>query len=210
MTDVSPDAMSPDAVSPDAVSPDAVSPDAVSPDAVSPDAVSPDAVSVRRVVVQDAERLRSVRLAALAESPSAFASSYAGEAAQPPEFWRGRATGAPDRVDLFAVVGAAQEVVGLCGCWVSASEPRVAEVVSMWVDPVARGRGVARSLVEAAVAWADAAGADHVELWVSRGNGDAIAAYTTLGFEGIGVEHLDVAATDASPCRTELRMRLRR
>ena len=48
-------------------------------------------VTIRRVRADEAMALKAVRLAALADAPTAFGSTYAGEAQRPDEFWRDRA-----------------------------------------------------------------------------------------------------------------------
>src|ERR1700728_3099925 len=93
-------------------------------------------VVVRAVIPDDWETLRDVRLAALREAPSAFGSTYAREAAFTEEPWRGRIS---DRsVTYFAYLPENPEPAGLAGVFV---EDDVADVVSMWVRPAARGRG---------------------------------------------------------------------
>jgi hypothetical protein len=75
-------------------------------------------VVVRRVRTKEGLLLKSVRLSALADSPSAFGSSYAAEADQPDEHWTDRATlgAAGERsVTFFAMVG--ESVVGLVSAY---------------------------------------------------------------------------------------------
>jgi GNAT superfamily N-acetyltransferase len=49
------------------------------------------------------------------------------------------------------------------------------DLISMWVHPAHRGRGVAARLVRAVVAWAAADGAREVALWVADGTAAAAA-----------------------------------
>jgi hypothetical protein len=51
----------------------------------------PESVEVRRISPEDAVGWRALRLAALAEEPTAFARSVEEDAALPPEVWRQRA-----------------------------------------------------------------------------------------------------------------------
>jgi len=93
-------------------------------------------VVVREVIPDDWQTLRDVRLAALREAPSAFGSSYAREAPFTEEQWRGRIS---DRsVTYLAYLPENPEPAGLAGVYVADG---VADVVSMWVRPSARGRG---------------------------------------------------------------------
>ena len=107
-------------------------------------------VQVRRIRNDDAARLKRVRLASLAESPSAFGSTHAAEASRPDVEWVKRATSGSkgsDRATFFAQLD--DEVVGLVGGY--RDEPSLAAVhlVSMWVAPDARNRGAGASLVDA-------------------------------------------------------------
>ena len=52
----------------------------------------------------------------------------------------------------------------------------------MWVEPEARGTGVAWRLVDAAAARPGAAGHSHLMLWVVIDNGRAVAFYSSYGF----------------------------
>lgn len=162
-------------------------------------------VVVRRILVDEAERLRCVRLAALSDSPAAFASTYAREEQLTDDDWAERArSGAsgPGRATFLALDG--DDVVGLVGGYrADETEPGV-ELVSMWTAPSARRSGVGRLLVGAVVDWARSVGAAQVDLWVVRGNGSAEGFYRAMGFADTG--HFQPLPSD--PCRDELRMTL--
>lgn len=53
---------------------------------------------------------------------------------------------------------------------------------SLWLDPIVRGRGLARPLVAAAVDWARSEGVQTITLRVASGNLAARAVYESLGF----------------------------
>ena len=57
-----------------------------------------------------------------------------------------------------------------------------AGLVSMWVRPGARGRGVGEALVEAAACWARGRGHDAMFLWVTEANPPARRLYERYGF----------------------------
>ncbi len=61
-----------------------------------------------------------------------------------------------------------------------------AEILALGVTPEARRRGLGRSLVQAAVVQAAAAGAEAVYLEVAAGNRPARALYRALGFVRVG------------------------
>lgn len=59
---------------------------------------------------------------------------------------------------------------------------RIGHVAQVWVEPPARGRGVARALVADAEAWFRERGAGWAELGYNPANKVAAAAWTALGF----------------------------
>lgn len=75
---------------------------------------------------------------------------------------------------------------------------RVARLYSIAVDPGARGRGLGRRLVEAALALARQRGADVLRLEVRVDNAGAIALYRGLGFHDLATRrHYYDDGTDA-------------
>ena len=155
-------------------------------------------VLVREITADDWELMRDVRLSALAEAPSAFGSTYAREAAFGEPQWRGRIN---DRsVTFFAHVDPAVPApVGLAGVYV---EDGVADLVSMWVSPPARGLRVGEALVEAAASWAAARDFGALFLWVTESNAAARRLYERCAFTATG-EH---APLPSDPAITEIRM----
>lgn len=134
---------------------------------------------VRRLTVTDADLLRTVRLAALLDSPTAFASTHAREVALTEDEWRARLT--PEQA--WFVVG---EVGLAAGKPSYVGIPGRRDLVSMWVHPAHRGRGIGAALVGAVVDWARADDATEVELWVVDGNDAAVHVYTKAGFAPSG------------------------
>ena len=141
-------------------------------------------ITVREVSEDDWELMRDVRLAALAEAPYAFGSTYVRETAFTEERWRGRIN--ERSVTFFALSGpesGAGEPVGLGGVFVDGDQP---ELVGMWVRPGARGLRVGEALVEAAAAWARGRGYLNLSLWVTAGNAPAVRLYERCGFTATG------------------------
>lgn len=158
-------------------------------------------VVVRPLAPDEWRELRSIRLAALSHDPTAFARTHGEEADDGSERWRDRAAGGPMSQNFVAVE--ADRFIGLVGAFRPDDGPT--ELVSMWVSPEARGRGVGRRLVEAVVAWAQRFDHSSVELWVTNGNRAAIGLYESCGFRIVD----DVTPSAADPCRDETRMRRR-
>ncbi len=123
---------------------------------------------------------RKLRVAALTESPAAFGSVLADwqGAGDREQRWRERLTGVALNVIAY-VDGKPAGMVS--GDW---NAPDV-ELISLWVAPFARGRGVGERLVEMVVEWARDQQAPRVVLSVRDHNAPAIRLYCRQGFEAI-------------------------
>ncbi|HEY6538862.1 MAG TPA: GNAT family N-acetyltransferase [Candidatus Dormibacteraeota bacterium] len=123
------------------------------------------------------ESLREIRLKALADAPQAFGSTLAQELARPEAAWRERAE--PSAGGCTWTARTASGWVGLVGAFVT--EGRV-QLVSMWVAPGWRRRGVARALIAAVVAWFGESGQGELYLRVGADNLVARRCYEAAGF----------------------------
>jgi GNAT superfamily N-acetyltransferase len=160
-------------------------------------------IVVRRIRPDEGRSLRDVRLAALADAPSAFGSTYARESLLTANDWADSArvgSAGTKRATFFAVAG--DEIVGLAGGYRDDPTSSRAELVSMWTHPVVRRSGVGRLLVNAVLDWARTCGVQGVELWVTRGNIGAANLYRAMGFVDTG----DYQPLPSDPCKDELRM----
>ena len=154
-------------------------------------------VVVREVTAGDWELMRDVRLAALAEAPYAFGSTYAREAAFTEAQWRGRIS--ERSVTYFAYDPRDATPAGLAGVYV---EDLVPMVVSMWVRPAFRGRRVGEALIEATVSWAKARSFATLVLWVTESNAPARRLYERCGFTPTG----ESQPLPSDPSLREIRM----
>ncbi|MDE3203075.1 MAG: GNAT family N-acetyltransferase [Acidobacteriota bacterium] len=160
-------------------------------------------IVVRRVRPGEGDSYRQVRLAALAESPAAFASTYARESSLTAQDWSERARASAEgwqRAAFFAVDDG--DIVGLVGGYRPKPASDVIELVSMWTHPSTRRTGVGRLLVEAVIEWARAGQAQEVQLWVTRANTAAQVFYRAVGFTETG----EYQPLPSDPCRDESRM----
>ncbi|MGA8923069.1 MAG: GNAT family N-acetyltransferase [Candidatus Dormiibacterota bacterium] len=128
---------------------------------------------------EDWEVFRAVRLAALKDAPYAFGSKYEREMLADEDNWRRRLA---VRNQLVAEVDG--NVVGTAGG--IASDDGYAALISMWVAPGARGKGVGEMLVHAVLDWARDEAYPAVHLWVADGNGSAERLYRRCGFVRTG------------------------
>lgn len=142
-------------------------------------------VTVRPLGEEDWQEFRTIRLAALTDSPDAFVASVEEEQEYDEAFWRERMrrsvrlVAQREREDPAAGVDQLG-VVSLGSA--NDEEDRVAEIFGLWVAPEARGTGVATMLVEASAARARGDGRTHVAYWVGTDNGRAVAFASGIGF----------------------------
>jgi GNAT superfamily N-acetyltransferase len=137
-------------------------------------------ITIEQLRPAEGDRLRDVRLRALQDSPDAFGSTYAAESRLSPEKWEERLKN-PDGLWWVATQDGAD--VGLVH---ARAEGGRVHLLSMWVAPEVRGRGVASHLVDQAVTWARDTGAEEVELWAVDRNTAARALYARKGFTPSG------------------------
>ena len=134
-------------------------------------------VTVVPVTEDNWRTYRDVRLAALLDTPHAFASTYAGNAAREEGSWLARLTSL--RVWL-AFEG--DRPVGLVALSRDDELPEdEAYLIQMWVSASARGRGAGDLLVDAALTGARAAGYSRVLLDVGEENVVAQRLYERTG-----------------------------
>jgi ribosomal protein S18 acetylase RimI-like enzyme len=148
---------------------------------------------------------RTMRLAALAESPGAFGSRLAdwlGDGDRE-DRWRGRLSIAGSRNVVAALRG---EPSGMASGVPSPParearpprEPGAVELISLWVAPSARGHGVGDALIEDIAVWAAGLRSPAVWLSVREDNAPAIALYRRRGFQATGERVPDEDHTGAA------------
>lgn len=134
---------------------------------------------------QDAAAWRELRLHGLAHSPQAFGSSLAEEQALAVEWFAERLRTTP----VFATEDGAGGFTGTVGLgFHRAGQMRHKGFVwGMYVRPGARGAGLGRALLQAAIAHA-AGRVEELRLDVVVGNTAALALYRAAGFTAYGTE----------------------
>ena len=142
-------------------------------------------IEIRTLSSEDWPVWRGLRLAALAEAPYAFGSTLAD--------WQGDGDREQRWRDRLEIAGSHNVVAVLDGMpsgmasGVPADPPGLVDIISMWVDPGARGKGVADRLLEEIETWAvRACKARTLRLEVTPGNAAAIALYRRHGFAETG------------------------
>ena len=141
------------------------------------------AVRVERVTDATWTDYRAVRQAALIDSPRAFWTTYAESAGRTDADWRAFVAGGP----AVWLAWDGDRPVGTVGLFHPDGSPvGEAHLVGMWVAGAARGSGVARTLLDVAVAHARSEGRRSVHLDVARENVRARRFYLRRGFEPTG------------------------
>jgi ribosomal protein S18 acetylase RimI-like enzyme len=144
----------------------------------------PSVIDVLVLSPEEWQLWRELRRAALAEAPDAFGSTLAewSGAGATEQRWRARL----EAVALNLVLTVAAEPAGM----VSATAPDAdgaVELISLWVAPALRGRGVGDEAVARVLAWARTEHpASHVVLSVKLSNRPAIRLYQRLRFVDAG------------------------
>ena len=152
--------------------------------------------TVIRLQPRDAERYAALRREMLVDSPWAFAASLEDDRGVNPALMRESLAGAEyavvavespdDRERLLAVAGVLREV--------KIKRRHIALIWGVYVTPSARGTGLGRAVVDAAVRTAkEWSGLTHVQLCVSESvpppaKSTPRRLYESLGFEAWGTE----------------------
>lgn len=144
---------------------------------------------VRELTSADAPVFQALRLAALLDCPSAFASSYEEEHETPIEAVAQRLVATAQRCVLGVWLGS--DLCGMVGLEREQAR-KLAHKATLWgmfVAPGARRRGAGRQLVAHALSRAKSmSGVRQVQLGVNAANVEAIALYEAAGFAPFGVE----------------------
>ena len=159
---------------------------------------------IHTVQCPDWRDYRDIRLAALKDAPSAFASTWQAEASLTAPQWIERAQRSEDG-HIGTIVMAADDAdrwVGLAAGYRPGDRGADAELISMWVAPDCRGQMIATELVGAVLAWAEGHQADSVGLWANETNWPAISLYEKAGFRRTG----EVDKLPSDPAQQEIRM----
>ncbi|AQT80445.1 GNAT family N-acetyltransferase [Mycolicibacterium litorale] len=133
------------------------------------------AARVTRLTESDWEQFAQLRLRALTDTFGTSDRQYLTEAGFTAADWRRRLR---DHAQFAAFLG--RRPVGLVAAYQESAE--TAYLYSLWLDQQARGRGLARRLVTAALDWAHRRRVRTVTLRMEPDNDAARTLYEALGF----------------------------
>jgi ribosomal protein S18 acetylase RimI-like enzyme len=128
--------------------------------------------------------LRTLRLRSLSDAPYAFGSTVEREEAFTTDEWVHRLR--PEGFPHF--VGETEDGTpsGMVALGRDAVDPDVAWLLGMWVDPAARGTGLADELIDIVIRTAAADGRASLRLHVADGNARAERVYARHSFTRTG------------------------
>jgi ribosomal protein S18 acetylase RimI-like enzyme len=136
-------------------------------------------MAIERMQPKDWERVRSIRMRALLDTPDAFGTTIEEHEAQSPDLWQERLA-SPNAATFLATRGT--DDVGLITGAEFRNRQGACGLFGMWVAPEARRDGLATRLVDAVIRWARSAGYPHLILEVGDTNFAAIRLYERCGF----------------------------
>lgn len=142
---------------------------------------------IRLTTLDDWPILRALRIAALQDNPDAFGASLESTLSRTDQDWQAvtarRVSGERD-AGFFAWDGGA--AIGMAAGFIPADRPQTAILISMWIAPAYRRRGLARRLIDTVRDWALARGCTRLELGVTENNAPAYNLYYSYGFRDTG------------------------
>jgi RimJ/RimL family protein N-acetyltransferase len=143
-------------------------------------------IAIRPIRPDEWRRWRATRLRMLRDDADFFATRYEDMVREPDQTWRNWvADAAAGEEKTLFVAEEGETWLGVVGAFVRVNVREV-QLISMWVDPVARGRGVARDLIRAVATWTQARNAARVVLFVQEANAPARRVYQQAGFRLTG------------------------
>jgi ribosomal protein S18 acetylase RimI-like enzyme len=139
-------------------------------------------ITIEPITLANALLFKDARLRALCDTPLAFGSTYARESQLPDGEWLNRAAQWNGANKILFLAMDQAEPCGIAGGHFHQDDPACAQLISMWVAPTHRQRGLGRRLVNEVLAWARSRGARTLLLLVTSTNETAIFFYQHLGF----------------------------
>ena len=122
----------------------------------------------------------------LREESAFFGTRWEDASREPDERWQGwTEEAARGETRTLFVAERGERWVGVVGAFLRVDQ-RETQLISMWVDPNARGQGIAERLISAVAAWADTRGCESVFLFAQETNVRAQRLYERAGFRPTG------------------------
>lgn len=150
------------------------------------------AIQIRPIRETDLTAYRDIRLEALQSHPEAYGSDYADQFADPESVWAGRIRGSLDGIASRILLAEtdAGDLVGLSAVYreKGAKVCHSGTLVSVYVRPPWRGRGIAEQMIDRVADWCASVGIRILRLTVVTSNVPAIRCYARCGFVVCGIQ----------------------
>ena len=137
----------------------------------------------KKVLPDDWEKFREIRLKGLQTDPEAFGGSFESESKENEEYWRERFSN-PER--CFYAVEIDNKFVAIAASKKIANDNWM--IVAVYTSPKFRGKSFSRKLIESVIEEAKNSGASKVSLMVNPQQKSAFSLYKKMGFEIIKIE----------------------
>jgi ribosomal protein S18 acetylase RimI-like enzyme len=146
-------------------------------------------IQIVKLMPEEWQPYKELRLEALLMEPQAFASRYADAFQKPDSYWQERlAEVRAGKIFWLLFAKENDRLIGMIGAYCT-EESDVVEIISVYVTKDKRGLGVATALMEAILAEVGKKGAFRkAELTVNADQIQAIALYRHFGFQVIEVK----------------------
>ena len=139
-------------------------------------------IEIHRIKEDEGMLLRTVRLAALTDSPGACGAKLEDERKKPMvEFEEAARSHSQSEKSTTFLATQSNSAVGQIGAFFETTEGR-AYICAMWVSPKVRRQAIGTRLFNAAAEWLHQRGAEQIHAWVADSNEAAIEFYRQLGF----------------------------
>jgi GNAT superfamily N-acetyltransferase len=164
-------------------------------------------VHLRRLSPPEIEIHREIRLRALSEASDFLGETFADSAVQLTYYWEDftRSVTEPDG-DVMFLATEGEHIIGSTYGLLNGWQNEIGRVRGMWVDPMWRGQGIGRALLQEVFAWARERELSYLELWAPVHSEAAIALYLKAGFRKTG--NFAPLPTNASLQIVEMKVRL--
>lgn len=149
-----------------------------------------NSVEIVKLRVGEWPLYKQIRVEAVTDSPQAFGSNRDQQLAHPDSFWQQRleeAERGEQQWLLFARSG--KDLVGMIGAYGEEETPQEATVISVYVTPSARGKGISTLLMRAILDELKKAGIHKVWIGVNIQQKAALHLYQKTGFVVERTEH---------------------
>ena len=138
---------------------------------------------VRKLISDEWEVYKDLRLRSLADSPDAFGKTLAEEQKRSDDEWSNRLlSGVQSDTDLPLIAEVNGQPVGLAWGRVEESRPDTANLYQMWVAPNHRSKGIGGLLLETVIYWTESKNINYLELGVTFRDSPALRLYKRYGF----------------------------